>query len=166
MATEAWALLRHDHEELEHALRVLVECNWPESELRWTLDGMRASFGAHAEAEAAVLRRVIADPRTPAALHTLVSHVVAAHVTQQAVLDALVEARPGTVAWRELVTQLRTLMLEHDLNERRMMPALRKLLAPAAHAALEASYAVARHQMLGMMQAGVAPRAAPELQLD
>ena len=112
LVVELQDLLHADHGDLERAAWELLDS----VELGPALDGLQSKFAAHIEAEAHVLRSVLAS-NPPPELATVLSLVLADHVEQERAIVGLLCAPTGTDAWRAGILELQVMMQFHDRHE-------------------------------------------------
>lgn len=161
MPTDFLTLLRRDHAELVLELTQLLDPSASASDVRTALDGVRLGLTAHAEAEDIVLARFEAYPP----LQVLVAQARAAHLTQEATLRDLINARRLTPCWVERALQLRDLVEYHETQEEAyLLPALRQYTPPELYAGLAGAFATERMRQLSMLQPS-APVRVPDLEM-
>ncbi|MBA3502534.1 MAG: hypothetical protein M4D80_06595 [Myxococcota bacterium] len=142
-------LVRRDHDDLNHALRVLSEPVTTEADLVAMSERVRTRFAAHAEAEAAALGAVLEQTRPAPALYFLVSQVIAAHLAQETVVTQLLSYRVGSAPFRERAQYLRQLIVHHAEHEAAcLQPALPDHLPRPIFRTLATCYAVERARVL------------------
>ena len=142
-------LLHADHGDLERAAWDLLEA----VELETTLDGLQAKFAAHIEAEALVLRSVLAS-NPPPEVATVLQLVLADHVEQERAIVGLLCAQTGTDAWRAGILELQVMMQFHDRHERDYaLPALRDYVPAGTYRALASAYSTERLHALDLTRA-------------
>jgi hypothetical protein len=143
MGIDIRQLIERDHQDLLRGLDELASADTSPDEARSTLDGLRLLASAHAEAQAAVLHRVLRTMTTPDHLEFLVAQVAAAHRHHERTLDAMAGA--SREMCRMLATSLREAMRQHHWHEQAaLMPALRECLSALRYQALAGEYATAR----------------------
>ncbi len=142
-------LLHADHGDLERAAWELLES----VELAPALDALQAKFAAHIEAEAHVLRSVLAS-NPPPELATVLQLVLADHVEQERSIVGLLCAPTGTDAWRAGILELQVMMQFHDRHERDYaLPALRDHVPAGTYRALASAYSTERLHALNLTRA-------------
>lgn len=141
-------LLQADHGELTGAAWDLLDTD----ELGAVLDGLQTKFAAHIEAEAAVLRCVLASNPPPEIVCALTS-VLADHVELERAIVDLPRAATGNDAWRASILELQVMMQFHDKNERdHALPALRDHVSPETYRALASAYATERTHAMNLIR--------------
>lgn len=115
--TELGTLVRDDHDDLAHALRVLADPMASPGQLAATLDRLVVTFPAHAEAECSALHAMLELVQPPPAVYFLVAQVVAAHLAQESALATLLRRQPGTPRFRESAALLGALVQQHADHE-------------------------------------------------
>lgn len=146
--TEMGTLVRRDHDELLAALRAMGDPLCDPAHHATLLDGVMLGFAAHVEAEHRALQRVLEHATAAPAVYFLVSQVMAAHLAQEAALDALLAARPGTPVWRDRAAYLRDLISHHAEQEAACLHPALPDHAPAVHRSLAGTYATERLRAL------------------
>ena len=142
-------MLHADHGDLERAVWEMLET----VELATALDGLQTKFAAHIEAEAYILRSVLAS-NPPPELVTVLSLVLADHVEQERAIVGLLCAPTGTDTWRAGILELQVMMQFHDRHERDYaLPALRDYVPPGTYRALASAYSTERLHALDLTRA-------------
>jgi len=144
-------LLDRDHDQLDRAIATLIEPADSDDARQATLDAVRASFAAHADAEATVLHAALSQVAVKHDLVSLVAQTLAEHRIQESILRRLdVRARPDD--WICSVIRLRRTLAAHGSHEAAtIVPNLRDTLAPIDYERLAQRYATERLRALDML---------------
>ena len=111
-------LVRRDHDDLDHALRMMVDTATSLRELPDLLDVFRLALAVHYVAQARALDSLLRLPtRPPNALRSIIAQLRVEHATQQSAADELARIEPGTARWYDGVLQLRIAVLDHATRE-------------------------------------------------
>ncbi|MBA3393052.1 MAG: hypothetical protein H0T89_10430 [Deltaproteobacteria bacterium] len=151
--TELGTLVRGDHDDLTHALRVLADPMASAGQLSATLDHLVVTFPAHAEAECLTLHAMLEAVQPPPAVYFLIAQVVAAHLAQESALIALTRLQPGTPRFRDSAVLLGSLIQQHADHELAcLQPALVDHVPRTMHEQLAHSYTSERARSLELAE--------------
>ena len=143
------SLVRRDHDDLDHALRVMVDTTTPRHDLDDLVDVFRLALAVHYVAEARALDTLLRLPtRPPNALRPIVAQLREEHAAQQAAADELARIEPGTGRWYDIVLQLRIDVLDHATREGYIRTSLEQHVPPELRRMLAARFATERLNVL------------------
>ncbi|HTL36583.1 MAG TPA: hypothetical protein VL326_25795 [Kofleriaceae bacterium] len=141
-----YELVRDDHDSLDGTLRALLQRGASDDALRALLGVLRHALAVHVEAEAAVLRLLVANVRGPRVVHMLAAQTRAEHIDQLIAVDDLARVQPGSSEWYELIGALRGHIRDHSRHAELASSTFRYHVPFGIQSLLTARYAHAREQ--------------------
>lgn len=143
------SIVRRDHDDLDRALRAMVEPTTPAQDLAPLLDGFRLGLAIHLVAEWRVLASLITLVRPPGTLRTQLRELRDEHARQQETAERLAVLDPRTDDWYDCVLELRVLVLDHAKREEYLRGTFDALIPATIRRGLVAQYASERMRLLG-----------------
>lgn len=141
-------IVRRDHDDLDRALRAMVEPTTPAQDLAPLLDGFRLGLAIHVVAECRVLATLITLVRPPGALRTELAQLRGEHVRQQETAERLAVLTPRTDDWYDCALELRVLVLDHAKREEYLRGSFDALIPSTIRRSLVAQYVSERMRLL------------------
>jgi hypothetical protein len=126
----------------------MVDPRTSPKELGNLLEVLRLALAVHSAAEAKVLDTLLTRVSGPRTLSILALQTRIEHVAQRAAADALVGARPGSIAWYDGALELRVTVMDHAARAEQTRWTLEDHVPADIHHALASEYATERMRVL------------------
>ncbi|HEX5061200.1 MAG TPA: hypothetical protein VFV99_17660 [Kofleriaceae bacterium] len=141
-------MARRDHDDLDRALRAILDPKTAAREAANLLDVFRLALAVHLVAETRVHSTLLALVRPPAALRSQIAQLRREHDVQQETAERLAELEPCSDAWYCGALELRVHVLDHAKREDYFRAALDDYVPSAVSRGLGAEYATERMKLL------------------
>ena len=136
--------MRRDHDDLDRALRAMVDPSTPDGERSNMLDVFRLALACHVLAESRVIGSLVTLVRPPPSLRILLAQLGREHASQQLAAERLAASDPSTPAWLTGALELRVLVLDHAKREDLIRHVIDDVVPRSIHRGLVAQYVTER----------------------